>query len=79
MAGLGKYDVHQLTRLCEYLLDGEPVFIIRAQDAFAPEAVQDYFIRSRNNGGLNTIRSEEKCKKIEQWQKEHPERVKIPD
>ena len=74
-----KFNVQLLTKLCEYLLDGEPVFIIRAQDAAAPAAVAGYIQDSHASGGANLIRCQRHLDRIVAWQKENPNRVKAAD
>ena len=74
-----KFNVHMLTKLCEYLLDGEPVFIIRAQDAAACPGVDGYIRASRVAGGKNLIRSEEHLARIDTWQRDNPKRIKAAD
>lgn len=76
---LDRFNIHQLSKLCEFLLDGEPVFIIRAQDMAATAAVENYIDRSREMGGRNLSRSQTHLKKIEQWRKENPKRLKPAD
>lgn len=68
-----------LGEMCEFLLDGEPVFVIRAQDKAAPEAVKAYVRISSKIGGRNIIRSSEFVDRIIEWQKNNPKKVKVPD
>ncbi len=74
-----KFNVHLLTKLCEYLLDGEPIFIIRAQDLAAVNAVREYIKESGQMGGRNLIRCETHRQRIEAWQQANPNRVKAAD
>lgn len=74
-----KFNVHMLTKLCEYLLDGEPVFIIRAQDLAAVPAVRGYIEESCVVGGKNLIRCEEHYQRMSAWQQENHKRIKAAD
>ena len=74
-----KFNVHHLTEVCEALLDGEPVFIIRAQDEAAPVAIDAYITASRNVGGTNTSRSNAQLQRVMDWRREHKDRIKVPD
>jgi len=76
---LGEFNIHQLTKLCETLLDGEPVFIIRAKDIVAPEGVEGYIESSKKAGGLNIIRCRRQLDRIKAWQEQNRNRVKTPD
>lgn len=68
-----------LTELCEYMLDGEPVFIIRAQDKLAVEAVKQYIELSQREGGKNLGRCAEHLNRMAEWRSAHPYRIKLPD
>ena len=76
---IDKVNIHVLTKLCEYLLDGEPVFIIRAQDAAAVFSVDRYIEESDKEGGINLGRAREHRERIDKWQKANPTRVKPAD
>lgn len=65
--------------MCEFMLDGEPVFLIRAQDKFAAEIVADYYVKSQTRGGKNTGRVKQQLDKITEWQKANEFKVKLPD
>jgi hypothetical protein len=68
-----------LGQMCEAALDGEPVFIIRAQDKAAVDAVKAYVRISHEGGGRNIIRSSEMVDRIHQWQLDNPNKVKVAD
>ena len=68
-----------LGELCEFMLDGEPVFIIRAQDNLAYGVVEHYLDMTKKYKGKNSIRTEAQLTRIQQWQQENPSKVKIPD
>lgn len=65
--------------MCEHLLDGEPVFIIRAQDIAAIEGVTGYVLATKKHGGRNVYRSEAQLSRIRNWQLDNPNKVKIAD
>lgn len=65
--------------MCEHMLDGEPVFLIRAQDKVAIEAVNAYLsfafdVKANNLGRVRDLRD-----RIRDWQEANPKRVKVPD
>lgn len=69
------------SEIMEKLHDGEPVFIIRAQDELAVEVIRHYEIVASNAGcdpsflqGCLEARDE-----IQNWQVEHSDLVKRPD
>lgn len=68
-----------LGEMCEFLLDGEPVFIIRAQDKVAMDALVSYHEKSKALGGRNLGRVQAVLNRMLGWQKQHPNRVKLPD
>lgn len=68
-----------LGEMCEFMLDGEPVFLIRAQDQFAAEIVADYHVKSSTRGGKNTSRVKQQLDKIHAWQQANSHKVKLPD
>jgi hypothetical protein len=68
-----------LGELCEFMLDGEPVFLIRAQDSIAITAVNEYLKFSQRDGGRNTMRTETQLERMREWQKANPKKVKLPD
>jgi hypothetical protein len=53
---------------------GEPYFVIRAQDKFAPAAIQSYATLTGNQKSCHEI-----IEKVLSWQKSHPDKVKTPD
>ena len=56
------------------LQPGEPYFLIRAQDRFAPAAIMAY-------GNLSNRQAEchNRVEEFVAWQKANPEKVKTPD
>lgn len=68
-----------LGELCEHMLDGEPVFIFRAQDQCSVKALHEYLRIIQEDGGKNTIRTEEDIQRFIAWRDTHPSRVKLPD
>lgn len=62
--------------MCEFLLEGEPVFVIRAQDKSSVKAVSDYIAASRQFGGTNLIRAEAHLARIVEWQTKNPDKVR---
>jgi hypothetical protein len=65
--------------ICEFLLEGEPVFVIRAQDKAAPGALTGYIAESVRLGGANITRATDAQKRIIEWQRLHPKKVKLAD
>lgn len=68
-----------LGQMCEAALDGEPVFIIRAQDKAAAAAVYAYIEASKTVGGTNLGRSNDQRARIIEWQNKNPDRVRAAD
>jgi len=62
------------------LHDGEPYFFLRAQDKIAPKAVRKYAKLLWMNGDQT---GHDECRafaeRMEVWQKENPDKVKMPD
>lgn len=79
MPNIDDFNVHQLTKLCEFLLNGKPVFIIRAQDVAAFDSITGYMEVSRRLGGKNISRSTKKREEIKQWQIANLNRLKPAD
>ena len=65
--------------MCEFMLDGEPVFLIRAQDSIAKIIIATYLSYTTRDGGKNTGRVKQQLEKVEKWQKDNPHKVKLPD
>jgi hypothetical protein len=59
----------------------EPVFIIRAQDACAVDAVLRYRGAAEDKGASEELlyAVEEAAGAISEWQEAHPDQVKVPD
>lgn len=72
-------DCISLGQMCESLLDGEPVFIIRAQDKAAIAALSAYLEATKTEGGSNTSRTWDARQKFIDWQRDNPKRVKAAD
>ena len=71
-----KIDCLTLGHLCEVMLDGEPVFIIRAQDAAAVLALEAYHDATTRVGGVNRIRVQASIEKFKTWQAVHQHKVR---
>lgn len=71
----------------------EPLFLLRAQDKGAADAIEtevvelgydgpvDYFERARENGASRAVLDgvRDTAREVRRWQREHPDRVKVPD
>jgi len=68
-----------LDSLCEFLLEGEPVFVVRAQDKLIQDIITDYHRRAMAAGAKNLSRVQRKLDVIRKWQEENSNRVKLPD
>lgn len=68
-----------LGEICECMLDGEPVFVLRAQDKLATNIIEEYTHRSFEAHGLNVTRARHARDRFAKWQAENPNKVKIPD
>jgi hypothetical protein len=72
-------DCRTLSQVCELMLDGEPCFLIRAQDKISLQALEHYYDLAFNAQGKNLSRVREVKDRFRQWQKENPKKVKVPD
>jgi hypothetical protein len=61
------------------MLDGEPVFLLRAQDSIAGDIVAHYLTLARAREARNTNRTSDQLDRIIKWQKNNPKKVKLPD
>src|ERR1035438_285213 len=52
-----KVDCQVIGQIAEMLLDGEPVFLLRAQDAAAVPTLEHYLQESKKAGGQNQLRA----------------------
>jgi len=68
-----------LSELCEFLLDGEPCFVFRAQDKVSVPGLEAYAALIHNAQAKNQIRTHEDIKRFVDWQSANPKRVKVPD
>ncbi len=60
--------------------EDEPVFIIRAKDVAALDAIMDYFIDAKAQGAEFTPEHEnEALQPFLEWRNSHKELVKVPD
>ena len=66
-----------LGEMCSFLLDGEPVFVIRAQDALAVQVIEEYKKRAEFHQATNTVRVQACINNMKIWQKDH--KVRMPD
>lgn len=71
-----KIDCLTLGQLCKVMLDGEPVFIIRAQDAAAVRTLSKYAEFSKEIGGLNISRTEQSIAEFLIWRETHQSKVR---
>jgi hypothetical protein len=60
-------------------LDGEPVFIIRAQDKSAIPAISYYAQTTKNAGGKNYYRVNKALAEFEKWQSANESKVRVAD
>lgn len=74
-----KVDCKLLGDLCEFLLDGEPVFIIRAHDAAAIPSLKNYLVETKELRGGNTIRTSAMISRFKSWQESHKDFVRPAD
>lgn len=75
----GKYG--RVTTERKDIPDGEPVIVLRAQDALAVEAI-DYYRRrcdEEGAGDQHLMAIDRTAMAFEAWQREHPDQVKLPD
>lgn len=67
-------------RCLDKVADDEPIFVLRAQDANAVEAIQHWWSMSRESLTDEHKNEVSDCiVRFEQWQAAHPDRVKAPD
>jgi len=62
--------------------DDEPVILFRGQDIFTPQVALAYLaILEKNNLGQTPLAGlmRRGLARVQQWQGEHPDRIKIPD
>lgn len=61
--------------------DDEPLFVLRAQDEMAPLIVERWANLAQANGAsVNKCHNARKiAAQMRDWQREHPDRVKLPD
>lgn len=57
----------------------EPLFLLRGQDAYAPDAVGDYLSRVHGTSLGHREKVAEAHEGMLVWQAVHPDRVKVPD
>ena len=74
-----KVDCQVIGQIAEMLLDGEPVFLLRAQDAAAVGTLEVYLTLSEAAGGQNQIRAHAQMQRFKAWQLQHKERVRAAD
>jgi len=71
-----KINCTNLGELCKELLNGEPVFILRAQDENALDTIDTYLSFCPTE---IEDRVKEAMTDIEEWQKQNKDKVKRPD
>jgi hypothetical protein len=72
-------DCRSLSQICEFMLDGEPCFLIRAQDIVSIPALEHYYQLAFDADGKNLSRVREVKNRFREWQEQNPSRVKKPD
>jgi hypothetical protein len=62
-------------------IENEPVFVIRCRDSTSADGVELYGDNAQANGAHAYLRArvDERASEFRQWQKAHPELVKLPD
>jgi hypothetical protein len=75
------FNCHNLGELCQQLLDGEPVFILRAQDKLSLQKIKDYKSNASKNKASKTVlaRVKQAIDEFSNWRKNNKEKVKLPD
>lgn len=75
----GKYGRITTERL--EIPEDEPVMLFRGRDRILPEVIRDYAARCQEAGSpeYHVQLTLSAAARIEQWQTEHPDRVKTPD
>jgi hypothetical protein len=60
----------------------EPLFLLRGQDALAPDMVREYAIRADDPSAVNEEHRRaawDAADEMREWQAQHSDRVKVPD
>lgn len=75
------FNCQNLGDICQQLLNGEPVFIIRAQDRLAPEIIRQYKTMATTKKVVKSVieRVRKAISEINEWRKNNKERIKLPD
>lgn len=68
-----------LGEICECMLDGEPVFVLRAQDQVALSTLEEYYHRAFDAHAKNLTRVRHAKERFREWQEKNPQKVKVPD
>lgn len=61
--------------------DDEPIWVLRGQDLLAPQIIRSW-AASANARGVNHAKVQtalDDATAMDEWQKAHPDRVKLPD
>lgn len=74
-----KIDCLTLGEMCSFLLDGEPVFVLRAQDLAAVPTLQEYLDVTHAANGRNVSRTKGAIERFRAWQAGHKEKVRPAD
>jgi hypothetical protein len=74
-----KVDCQVIGQIAEMLLDGEPVFLLRAQDVAAVPTLDHYLHESKKVDGQNQLRAHAQLQRFKAWQLQHKERVRAAD
>jgi len=74
-----KLDCTLLSEMGTYLLEGEPVFVLRAQDRLAMDVLHEYLKLGQAMGAKNMGRVRAVHTRFAQWRDANPGRMKVPD
>jgi hypothetical protein len=75
------FNCENLGELCQQLLDGEPVFILRSKDKLMTETTRTYkslAITAKVKKSFITSLTA-KFKEINEWRKNNKDKIKLPD
>jgi hypothetical protein len=74
------FNCHTLGDICQQLLNGEPVFIIRAQDKLSVDAISGYKSLVWKKNIRNIVkRINDSIREFREWRKNNKNRVRLPD
>lgn len=59
---------------------GEPVFVLRAKDIYAPDIVRQYLVRASSSSSVDMVEDlQEVIWSMTKWQNDNPDKVRFPD